>query len=281
MAEELTKEEKLEKRRAIMAANRAKGKEKEKREMEQKKLLEINEEKAKPLSSGKETVTVPLEQFTQLVEKVNELSNKKDSDILNGLINKLKPTINDGYRVNDGYADSYDPDDRLDKPVTYIAYSNGFSVFDKKASNGVDNIPFPSPEGRAKFEKYAHTITKTTDGDVYTGYCVFKTHSKKQVEWLEDNPRSFNIDYFRNSKVAVSMRNEEIRITTNISDKVNKMSTTNILGEAEKYGLIGGTPEAMRGGIKAILIKEALGKLYENQRLNNEIKDKSNLFDTK
>ena len=176
-------------------------------------------------------------QATVSPEKKEESASKLDNDILQKILDNQKKSEAENKALREVIAEmkaaaknkSTEPDnssidedtvdDYLDVPVAFFAYNSIFSIHSYKLK-GKNLVP---PSGAIRFKPTVRYTTGSGMNAKVHAICEHKSHSKKEIKFLESNP-DFNVKYFKTMTESKNYNHAYADILSKESIRVGQMS---------------------------------------------------------
>jgi len=174
-------------------------------------------------SKAGDSVTLSKSDFDSIMNRISQLETAKtvSGDTLNQSnmeallkgLNALAASNQKEVNPRIGYlptqVENVDPDDVLEKPITFFSFGWTFAIVDDTRNGTVVLTPF----GRIiKFRNIYRNMVPSTSGSrnkQAVSLCAVSIFSKKEAEWLR-NHRKFNVSIFEETEKALSIENYEL-----------------------------------------------------------------------
>lgn len=147
-----------------------------------------------------------------------------------------------------------DPDDYDPRGGTFTCYGNGYLIVDDVRQGQ----PVRTPYNRIfKFKFQGSRVTEIGRTETYSSFCSFTTNSKKEITWMRAHTL-YNIEFFEDTKMAMSVNAQKVQITARIVRTIAALDQPEILRRAKTLGI-------PLGGDIRVIIGEIAVRLAEQQ----------------
>lgn len=165
--------------------------------------------------------------LTTLQGQVRKLEDDKQSPVVHQMVKAEERKFGSGLRRQ------ISPDDRLEKPYTFITRGRGFivSVYMKEGTEIYS--PYERP---IVFELKSSDVKRSGKAEDVIHFAMFSTWSKKEVEYIKESPY-YNVTVFDSVAKAVNINpklHSSIEAATNY---VSLMSQDQVLAACQQYSL--------------------------------------------
>lgn len=157
-----------------------------------------------------------------------------------------------------------DPKDYDDRGATFTCYGNGYLIVDDVRQGN----PVRTPYNRVfKFKFQGSRVTMIGRTETFSSFCSFRTNSKKEIEWMRAHTL-YNIEFFEDTKLAISANAQRIQITARIVRTLTALDQPEILRRAKSLGIpLGGD---IRTIMSEIASKEAEKQIAATIKIEEE-----------
>lgn len=220
-----------------------------------------------------EKVDKATEKIRDSVEKmVNKMSGKEDKAVgikdLTEAIRKMNPDyVGVGGRIYN--ETDIDPDDLLDTPVYYYTFMSYLPVWDKIKYGKPVSTPYGTP---IRFEFVAAAIKRTGNKyDDATPIAQVKIISRKEKEWLEDDPR-FGKIWHRKVEDAINVDKNKLQFYERARGMVATWGQKDITDRILTRNLkISDDMEVNRNRLVDAIVNEMIERTMQSQRKESTV----------